>query len=184
MTMSRVRTGTAAIVAGALLFAGQGGELVFDSAEPVWAGIGIAGFVALVVAVWGLRDLVGATRPGRIGIRLSLVGVAFLGLFAVHVAVELIRTGDIPGNFILFLIGFLFLLVGQLLFARDLRPVLGRAWILPIVGVAGLVMALFLDPVGLHDIGLCVFEAAWVALGVAALRAAPRRGPEATPALA
>jgi hypothetical protein len=31
-------------------------------------------------------------------------------------------------------------------------------------------MALFLNAVGLHDIGLFVFEGAWVALGVAVLR--------------
>jgi len=42
--------------------------------------------------------------------------------------------------------------------------------VLPIVAVAGLVMALFLDAVGLHDIGLFVFEGAWVALGVVVLR--------------
>jgi hypothetical protein len=31
-------------------------------------------------------------------------------------------------------------------------------------------MALFLNAVGLHDLGLFVFEAAWVGLGVALLR--------------
>ncbi len=38
------------------------------------------------------------------------------------------------------------------------------------MAVAGLVMALFLNALGVHDIGLFVFEAAWVALGVALLR--------------
>jgi hypothetical protein len=111
--------------------------------------------------------------------RLALAGVVLLGLFAIQVVVELIRTGDIPDNFILFLLGFLLILVGQLLFARDLRPALGRAWVLPIVGVGGLVMALFLDAVGLHDVGLFVFEGAWVALGVAVLRARPAVSPRA-----
>jgi hypothetical protein len=167
---SRQRTGVAAILAGALLFVGHGGELVFDTPEALWATIGIGGFVALAFALWGLRELVRTTRMGRIGIRMALVGVAFLCLFAVHVAVELLRTGDVPENFILFLIGFLLILVGQLLFARDLRPVVGRAWLFPIVAVLGLVMALFLNAVGLHDIGLFVFEGAWVGLGVALLR--------------
>ena len=167
---SRQRTGVAAILAGALLFVGQGGELVFDTPEALWATIGLGGFVALAFAVWGLRQLVGTTRMGRIGIRMALVGVGFLCLFVVHVAVELLRTGDVPENFILFLIGFLLVLVGQLLFARDLRPIVGRAWLLPIVAVAGLVMALFLNAVGLHDIGLFVFEGAWVGLGIALLR--------------
>ena len=115
---------------------------------------------------------------------MALAGVAFLGLFSIHLVVELIRTGDIPDNFILFLIGFLLILVGQLLFARALRSSLGWAWVLPIVAVAGLVMALFLNSIGLHDIGLFVFEGAWIGLGIAILRAEPQPAPEAEPALA
>ena len=169
---SRSRTGVAAILAGGLIFAGQGGQLVFgdDVSDGVYASFGAAGFLALAVALWGLRELLAGSRVGKLGMRLALAGVVFLGLFAIHVFVELIRTGDIPENFVLFLLGFLLILVGQLLFARDLRPALGRGWVLPIVAVAGLVMALFLDAVGLHDIGLFVFEGAWVALGAAVLR--------------
>jgi hypothetical protein len=169
---SRAGTGIASILAGVLYFAGQGGQLVFGDAIPdaVYVTFGAAGFVALAVALWGLRDFIAGSRLGRFGIRLALVGVGFLGLFAIHVFVELVRTGEIPENFILFAIGFLMILLGQLLFARDLRSALGRAWVLPIVGVLGLVMALFLNAIGLHDIGLFVFEGAWVALGVALLR--------------
>ena len=130
---SRSRTGIAAIVAGTLSFGGARRRARFDEAIPegVYVSLFAAGFVALAVALWGLRDLLAGTRAGRIGMRLALAGVAFLGLFAIHVFVELIRTGDIPDNFILFLLGFLLMLVGQLLFARDLRPALGRAWLLP-----------------------------------------------------
>jgi hypothetical protein len=171
---SRSRTGVAAILAGALYFAGQGGELVFGSpsrfVDVLFVTLGIGGFLALAVALWGLREVMEATRRGRIGMRLALVGVGFLVLFAVQVVVEQIRTGDIPDNFILFAIGLLLILVGQLLFARDLRPALGRGWVFPIVAVVGLVMALFLNSVGLHDIGLFVFEGAWIGLGVALLR--------------
>jgi hypothetical protein len=167
---SRQHTGVAAILAGALLFAGQGGELVFDEPEAVFIVLGIGAFVGLAVALWGLRRLVGVTRLGRIGIRVALAGVVFLCLFSLQLAVELVRTGEVPDNFILFALGFLLILAGQLLFARDLRHVIGRAWLFPIVGVAGLVMALFLNAVGLHDLGLFVFEAAWVGLGVALLR--------------
>jgi hypothetical protein len=183
---SRSRTGVAAILAGALTFAGQGGQLVFgdDVPDAVYAAFGSAGFVALAVALWGLREVIAGTPLGRIGMRLALAGVAFLVLFAIHLFVELIRTGDIPDNFVLFAIGFLLILVGQLLFARDLRPSLGRAWVLPIVAVAGLVMALFLNSIGLHDIGLFVFEGAWIGLGIAILRAEPRPAPEAGPTLA
>jgi hypothetical protein len=169
---SRTHTGVAAILAGTLIFVGHGGELVFgdDISDGVYASFVAAGFVALAVALWGLRELLAGSRVGRLGMRLALAGVVVLGLFAIHVFVELIRTGEIPENFVLFLLGFLLILVGQLLFARDLRLALGRGWVLPIVAVAGLVMALFLDAVGLHDIGLFVFEGAWVALGVAVLR--------------
>ena len=183
---SHSRTGVAAILAGSLIFAGQGGELVFgspsDFADVLFVGLGCAGFAALVVAYWGLREVIVGTRLGRLGMRLALVGVGLLGLFAVQVVVELIRTGDIPGNFILFALGFLLVLVGQLLFARDLRPTLGLGWLLPIVGVVGLVAALVGGESPIHDVGLFVFEAALIALGVAVLRAEQR--PAATaPAL-
>lgn len=166
------RTGIAAILAGALYFAGQAGELVVGSPSDfggVFIALVGAGFVALGVALWGLRVLM-VTRTGRVGMRLALAGVALLGLFIVQVVVELIRTGDIPENVALFALGFLLVLVGQLVFARDLRPALGRAWVLPLVAVAGLIVALSLDVDPIHDIGLFVFEGAWVALGLALLR--------------
>jgi hypothetical protein len=72
MTATR-RTGVAAILAGALIFAGQGGELVFGSPEVVFPVLGVGGFVALAVALWGLRGLM-VTRMGRVGSRISLVG--------------------------------------------------------------------------------------------------------------
>lgn len=140
------RPAVAAILAGVLYFAGQGGELIFDSrsdgGEAVFVAFGVAGIAALGVAFWGLRDIVSGTRRGRIGIRLALAGFALLALFAIQAIVEQIRTGDIPDNFILFALGFLLVTVGQLLFARDLRPTIGRAWALPLVAVAGLVIAL------------------------------------------
>lgn len=169
------------------MFAGQAGELVVGSSSDLvdagFIGLGIAGFVALAVALWGLRDLIAGSRLGRLGMRLALGGVVLLGLFAIQVIVELIRTGELPENFILFAFGFLLVLVGQLLFARDLRPALGRGWLLPIVGVAGLIVALSLDVDPIHDIGLFVFEGAWVALGVALLRTEREPGPETAPAL-
>ncbi|MDQ5822388.1 MAG: hypothetical protein M3540_13200, partial [Actinomycetota bacterium] len=91
-----------------------------------------------------------------------------------------IRTGEIPENFILYAIAFLLLLVRQLLFARDQRAALGRGWLLPIVAVVGLVVALGAGDNPVHDLGLFVFEAAWVALGVALLRADSRLGNRAS----
>ena len=178
------RTAVAAILAGLLLFAGQGGELAFsssDDGDAVFVVLGVAGIVALGVAFWGLREIVSATKRGRIGIRLALAGFALLALFAIQLVVEQIRTGDIPENFILFALGFLLVTVGQLLFARELRPTIGRAWVLPLVAVAGLVVALTVTD-GIHDIGLFVFEAAWVGLGIALLRAKHRQPHGISPA--
>ena len=93
-----------------------------------------------------------------------------LGLFIVQVVIEVFRSGDLPQSFILFASGFLLVLVGHLLFARDLRPYLGKAWLMPIVAAAGAVVALTIEADPYHDIGLFIFEAAWVALGVVLIR--------------
>jgi hypothetical protein len=172
------RTAIAAILAGVLYFAGQAGELAFsssDDGDAVFVALGVAGIVALGFAFWGLRTIVSGTRRGRIGIRLALAGFALLALFAIQLIVEQVRTGDIPDNFILFALGFLLVTVGQLLFARDLRPTVGGAWVLPLVAMASLVVALTVTADPIHDIGLFVFEAAWVGLGIALLRTKHRQ---------
>ena len=58
---------------------------------------------------------------GRIGWRVSVAGVAFLGLFGVQALITVALTGDIPGNFVLFGLGFLLLFVGHVLIAHGLR---------------------------------------------------------------
>jgi protein-S-isoprenylcysteine O-methyltransferase Ste14 len=141
-------------------------------------GLGVA---ALVVAIWRIGGLVN-TKVGRIGWRICVAGVVFLGLFAVQALVTVALTGDIPGNFVLFALGFVLLFVGHLLIALGLRDALGRAWVLPLVGAAGILVAITVED-GVHDIGLFVFEGAWIALGVALLRAEHRPGPETASAL-
>ena len=166
------RAGVAAILAGALYFGGQGGELIFGSPEFVgglFVALGIGGFIALGVALWNLRGLM-VTRLGRNGMRVALGGFVSLALFSVQLTVDLIRSGDLPENWLLFAIGLLLVLVGQLMFARDLRHAIGRAWVLPLVAVVGLVAALAGGENPIHDIGLFVFEGAWIALGLALLR--------------
>lgn len=176
------RTGVAAILAGLLLFAGIGGELAFgdDSdillfAEVLLAGLGIA---SLAVSLWGLRSLSPVTRPGRIGINLALAGSGLLAIFAVVALIGVILNGKVPDVFVLFGLGFLLLIVGILVFAPGLRraPVFGRAWILPLVAVAGVLAAIVISADPFHDIGLVVFEAAWVAFGIALLRVARTPG--------
>jgi hypothetical protein len=178
------RTGLAAILAGALIFAGQAGDLAFGSEPAVlnaWPLFWALGVAALVVAIWRLRRLV-STRIGRIGWRVCVAGTAFLGLFALQALVTVILTGDIPENWILFGLGFLLLFIGHLLIATGLRDALGHAWILPLVGAAGILVAITVED-GVHDIGLFVFEGAWVALGVALLRAERRSQPVTASAL-
>jgi hypothetical protein len=184
MTGGRLRptfaTGVAAILAGLLIFAGQAGELVFGSpsmlAGVVYVLLVGGGVVALGLALWGLRALVGSTRRGRVGLGLALAGVALLGVFIIQVLIEVIRTGEVPQNFVLFALGFLLALAGHLLLARDLRPHLGKAWVIPLVAAAGAVVALTVEADPYHDIGLFVFEGAWVALGVVLLRLKPNAG--------
>src|SRR5205809_1676697 len=177
------RTGVAAILAGLLYFAGQAGELAFGNAlNPLWVALVALGIAAFVVAIWGLGGFV-STRTGRIGWRVSVAGVVLLGLFAVQAVITLGLTGDIPGNFILFGLGLLLLFVGQVLIATGLRDALGRAWILPLLGAVGIIVAITLNIDPIHDIGLFVFEGAWVALGITLLRAEQRPRPNTVSAL-
>jgi hypothetical protein len=170
------RTGLAAVLAGLLFFAGQAGELIFGSpsraVNVLWVLLAGAGLIALAIAVWGLRPLVRTNRRGRAGWWLAVAGAGLLILFAVQAAISVTRTGQVPENFVLFLLGFLLLAVGQLLFAANLRRLLGWAWLMPLVAVVGLIVALTAtDALGpTHDIGLFLFEAAWVVLGVALMR--------------
>ncbi len=177
----RLAHGVAAILAGVLIFAGQAGELVFGDGSDALLALEVTlwslGVVALVVAIWGLGRLV-STRNGRIGWRVSVGGVVLLGLFAVQVLITVAVTGDIPENFILFGLGFLLLFVGHVLIATGLRDALGRAWLLPLVGAAGILIAITLNIDPIHDIGLFVFDGAWVALGIVLLRGERRHHPE------
>ena len=170
------RTGVAAILAGLLYFAGQAAQLAFGNAlTPLWVALVVLGIAAFVVAIWGLGGLV-STKTGRIGWRVCVAGVVLLGLFAVQAVITVALTGDIPGNFILFGLGFLLLFVGHVLIATGLRDALGRAWMLPLVGAAGILVAITLNIDPIHDIGLFVFEGAWVALGIALLHTERQHG--------
>jgi hypothetical protein len=179
MAVPRRRTGIAAVIAGASFFAGQAGELVFGSPSNLVGVIFVlfvaVGLIGLAVALWDLRSLIVKPRSARVGLRLALAGAAILMLFAVQVIVEQARTGQIPDNFALFALGFLLVLIGQALFGPGLRgTVLLHAWPLPLLATLGLVVALAVTIDPIHDIGLFVFEGAWIAFGVLLLRS--RRG--------
>lgn len=167
------RTGIAALVAGVSFFAGQAGELVFgstsDTLGAVFVGLVGVGLVAFGVALWELRSVLIRPRRARVGVHIALAGAALLALFAVQAVVGVLRTGDVPENFALFGLGFLLATIGQLLFAPGLRAVVGAAWPLVIVGALGTIVALTIAADPVHDIGLFVFEAAWVGLGATML---------------
>ena len=176
MNESALRTmGLAGIAAGALFFLGQGGELVLgDDSRPIFAVLVI--FMALAVVAFGvaflaMRQVLDASRAGRVGATIGVVGDAFLVAFAVQLAVSAVRTGEVPENFVLFAVGFLLVLVAHLVVARPLRVVLGTAWWLSPTAAVALLAALVTNEIYIwHDLGLFVFEGCWVAMGLLALR--------------
>lgn len=178
MTSVRRRTGIAAVTAGAGFFAGQAGELVLGSPSDlvdiffvVLVGLGFAG---LALALWDLRAVIVGPSSARVGLWMAMAGAVVLLCFAVQVVVVQVRTGDVPQTFLLFAVGFLLVLVGQVMFAPGLLGTdLSRAWPLPVLATLGLTVGLGLDVDPVHDIGLLVFEGAWVAFGVLLLRVVP-----------
>lgn len=174
MTVPRRTTALAAVTAGALIFAGQVGEIAFGSpsglVDVLYVLAFAGGVVALGIALWGLRGLAAPTRYVQAGFWIALAGLALLGLFMIQALVEVARTGEVPENFALFGLGFLLAIVGHLLFARGLRSRLGRGWLFPLVAAAGAVAAIVIPVDPYHDIGLVMFEAAWVGLGLTLLR--------------
>jgi hypothetical protein len=156
------------------------GELVFgspsDAVLALFVALAAGGIAALAAAFWGLRALLREWRSGRVAAWLGLVGAAALAAFAVQATVEVLRTGEVPGNFLLFALGFLLLFAAHVLLAFPLRRLpIGAGWLLSPVAAAGVMVALALDVDPVHDIGLFVFEASWIALGVLLLREGPGR---------
>jgi hypothetical protein len=173
------RTGIAAVLAGALVFAGQGGELAFgspsDLVDEVFVALWAGGVVALGLAFAGLRKLLRGSRAGQIAAWLGIAGSALLTAFAVQTAVEVARTGGVPETFALFAFGFLLLFLAHVIVISPLRRLpIGRGWVLLLVALAGGVIATIeTDPAGrvpsVHDIGLFIVEGAWIAFGVVLL---------------
>lgn len=181
-TDAQRRMGAAAIVAGTCFFLGQGGELVFgDDTRPlllVMVGLMVVAIAGFGVAFLAMRTVLGASRAGRVGATIGVVGVGSLLAFAVQLSIAAVRTGEVPQNFALFALGFLLVLVAHLVVARPLVAVLGRAGWLSVVAAATLLVALVANEVFIwHDLGLFAFEACWVAIGVAAIRHARVAGP-------
>jgi hypothetical protein len=175
------RTGIAAILAGALIFAGQGGELAFgspsDLVDAVFVVLWGGGVVALGLAFGGFHTLLRGSRAGQIGAWFGIAGSAVLAAFAVQTMIEVARTGEVPEEFVLFALGFLLLLLAHITVLSSLRRLQpGSAWVFLLLALAGGVVATVvdIDPTGripsVHDMALFVFEGAWIALGLVLLR--------------
>lgn len=189
MTPVRRRTGIAAVTAGAGFFAGQAGELVLgspsDLVDLVFVLLVGIGFAGLALALWDLRAVIVVPNSARVGLWMALAGAVVLLAFVVQVVVVQARTGEMPQTFLLFALGFLLVLVGQVMFAPGLfRTDLGRAWPLPIVATLGLTVGLGFDVDPVHDVGLFVFEGAWVAFGVLLLHSGTEQSVVEEPGLA
>jgi hypothetical protein len=151
------------------------------------ASLYIAGFVAgaaaLIVALNGLRVLpahASLRRAGRVGFWTAIGGATLLLLFATQALVSTAATGDEPGGFVLFGLGFLLLVGGQIVAGFSiLRAGAARATgRLLLLASAAAVIAVAVPADPFHDIGLFLFDAAWIGIGLGLLRPvgwSPRR---------
>jgi hypothetical protein len=179
------RTGTSAIAAGLLLFASTFAEYLFSAENdgkvtnvPVLS-LYIAGFVAgtaaLILALNGLRVLPAhaSLQPaGRVGFWTAIGGGTLLLVFAAQALVNTAATGDEPGGFVLFGLGFLLLVGGQILAGLSIlragaARTMGRLLLLA-SAAAVIAVAVPADP--FHDLGLFLFDAAWIGIGVGLIR--------------
>lgn len=187
------RTGVAAVAAGVLLFASVAGELVWTVQRPDGSVTNTFGFVlylagwtagaaALVVALLGLGGSRSAAGPlpraGHIGRGIALTGAGLLAAFGVvGLATALVSGAPAEWSFLLFATGLLLIVVAVVPLASGLRRAggLGGWWVTVLVAGAGALLALGATAAPWHDLGLFVFFAGWIALGLRLPRVAPDR---------
>ncbi|TFV78315.1 hypothetical protein E4P39_03585 [Blastococcus sp. CT_GayMR19] len=187
-TAARRRTGAAAVAAGFLLAASVAAELVRSVQTsdgsvtdlPAFALIlttWVAGAGALILALLGLGGSRSAAGPlpraGRIGRGFALTGAGLLAAFGVSGLVSGVLAGaPAEWTFLLFAVGLLLFLVASVPLALGLRRAggLGGWWVTALVAGAGVLVGLGATADPWHDLGLFVFFAAWVALGLRLLR--------------
>jgi hypothetical protein len=177
------RTGTASLAAGALLAVSVGAELLFHVQEPdgtvtrpalfaVYLTTWVAGSAALAVAAAGLRARAARAHPdGRAGrtTACAVIGAGLLTAFGVVALVTgLVQGAPLEAAFLLFALGLLLLVIGQVALARRLRRADAgdRTWYLPLVAAVALLVGVMVPTDPWHDIGLLASFGAWVAMGV------------------
>lgn len=179
------RTGAAALAAGVLFLVSVGAELLQPVEQDgrivnlplalVYLALYGAAMACLVVTLASLRSLHRAadrplSRVGRVGVWTALAGSVLHTLFSIQLIASAVNTRTLPEVWALFGLGFLLLVVGQPLLAAGVRraDLVAGAWVFPLLGLAGTILVFFnVDPI--HDIGLFVFAAAWLGLGVRVL---------------
>lgn len=177
-----------ALAAGALLAAGVGAELVWKVQEPdgtvtrpalfaVYLLSWVVGSAALAVAASRLRAACAQAEPGRRAGRATACSVIGAGLLCAFGVVALITglTQDAPleAAFLLFALGLLLLVIGQVALSRRLRrtSLVGGAWALPALGAVALLVGVAVPTDPWHDVGLLTSFATWVVLGAGVFRA-------------
>ncbi len=175
------RTGAAATAAGVLMLVSVAAELLWNVQRPdgsvvdpvgfaAYLGVFTVGAAGLAVAVHGLRDVV-PTGSGRTGRVLTTAGAALLATCTLLLLLTGLATGQpLEAAFLLFLLGFVLLVLGAVPLALGLRrsTAVGPWWTAVLVaGAGGLVAMTTQSPV--HEVGLFTFDAAWAALGLGLL---------------
>ena len=180
-------TGAAAITAGVLFFlsnlfgefllpAEEDGEIVRLGLFLVYIAAYGLGAVALVLALRGLNGLHRGwgelTRAGHNGLRVAAAGAALQALFAAVYFATAAATGDAAeAAFFLFALGFLLLIGGSLTAGVSMirtgaqRPV----GVLLLVTAAAAIVTI-VTPAPVHDVGLFLFDAVWIGIGLAVTR--------------
>jgi hypothetical protein len=183
------RAGTAAVVGGLLFTLSVGAELLRDTSTeegttnlPLAMGYVLAwggAFIALTASLVSMRAAGRGSasllrRPGRLGLIVAIVGAVAHIAFAGQVMASVMSTGTVPDVFALWALGFLLLLVGQVLMGLGMRAAFPPyAWLFPVVSAGGIVLSM----TALHHVGLFLFAGGWVGLGAVLLGRLPVRAP-------
>jgi hypothetical protein len=180
-------TGAAAIAAGVLLFLSnlfsefllpgeKDGEIVRLGLGLVYIAAYGLGAVALVLALRGLRILQRRrgelTRAGHNGLRVAAAGAALQALFAAVYFATAAATGDAAdAAFFLYALGFLLLIGGSLTAGVSMirTGVQRRVGALLLVTAAAAIVTI-VTPAPVHDVGLFLFDATWIGIGLAVTR--------------
>ena len=172
------RTGTASVAAGLLLFSGVAGELAVSGQADdgtltrpwlasAYTATWVVGSAALVLALRGLRrlsppDPSRRRRSGRTGYRLSLAGAGLLVAFGVvHLVTGAVTGAPAEASFLLFALGLVLSVVGQVLTGLHLRRTcrVGGWWVALPVAASGLLAGVLVPADPWHDLGLFAFDA-------------------------